>query len=110
MTKELTLNAYQAQAKTTALYPQEQGLIYTTLGLAGEAGEIANKVKKILRGDTTAAEIKAELEQELGDVLWYVALVAEELGLELNSIGQANLDKLASRAERDQLRGSGDDR
>ncbi|RMF82961.1 MAG: hypothetical protein D6737_00030 [Chloroflexi bacterium] len=106
---------YQQQAKSTAQYPREQGRSYTVLGLAGEAGELANLHKKLLRGDyhSDSKDEAAYIELvrgELGDVLWYAAMVAEEHGLSLAEIAQENLDKLASRQARGVIKGSGDKR
>jgi NTP pyrophosphatase (non-canonical NTP hydrolase) len=109
----MDLDAYQRQARQTALYPQAgSNPIYPTLGLCGEAGEVADKVKKVLRdqGGVFDAEVLAGLKLELGDVLWYVAQLASELGFTLEEIGRANLDKLASRSERNVISGSGDRR
>lgn len=108
----MTLNQYQEQSKATAIYPKEQGLAYVSLGLSAEAGEVANKVKKIIRDDNSQlTPDKAEaISQELGDVLWYVAQLATELGVNLDDVAQGNLDKLLSRKERGQLQGSGDTR
>ena len=83
--------------------------IYPTLGLAGEAGEVAEKVKKVLRdngGEFDAAAVAA-IQKELGDVLWYVARLATELGLDLEDVASHNLAKLADRKARDQLHGGG---
>ena len=107
---DLSFKDYQTRAADTAVYPQEIGAEYTTLGLVGEAGEIANKVKKVLRGDYDRDALREMLVGELGDVLWYVAMLARELDLDLGEIAQANLDKLASRKERGLLTGSGDER
>jgi NTP pyrophosphatase (non-canonical NTP hydrolase) len=104
---------YQALSRRTATYPDAgANLVYPTLGLAGEAGEVAEKVKKLIRDDAGVLtdERRAALGAELGDVLWYVAQVATEAGLDLEAIAQANLDKLASRAQRGVLSGSGDER
>ncbi len=112
MDDRLTLNDYQQQAASTAVYPDEIGLAYTVLGLAGEAGEIANKVKKVYRdsaGQLTPEKCD-ELAGELGDVLWYVAMLAHELNTDLESVAQANLNKLASRKARGKIQGSGDNR
>ena len=104
---------YQERCRATARYPDAgANPIYPTLGLCGEAGEVADKVKKVLRdrqGNFTP-EVIADLKLELGDVLWYVAQLATELGLELEQIAQTNLDKLASRAARNVIGGSGDRR
>jgi NTP pyrophosphatase (non-canonical NTP hydrolase) len=80
------------------------------LGLCGESGEVADKVKKVIRdqGGSFSPEVIEGLKLELGDVLWYVAQLASELGLDLDHVAQANLDKLASRAARNVLSGSGD--
>jgi NTP pyrophosphatase (non-canonical NTP hydrolase) len=109
----MDLDAYQNQARQTALYPQAgSNPIYPTLGLCGEAGEVADKVKKVLRdqGGVFDARVREDLKLELGDVLWYVAQLASELGFSLEEIGQANLAKLASRSERNVISGSGDRR
>jgi NTP pyrophosphatase (non-canonical NTP hydrolase) len=86
--------------------------IYPTLGLCGEAGEVADKVKKVIRDDdgVFSDPVRESLKLELGDVLWYVAQLASELGFDLDSIARANLEKLASRAARNVIAGSGDQR
>jgi len=113
----LLMDEYQQRATTTAIYPgagtgNMQALAYVALGLTGEAGEIANKVKKVLRDDNGEVSTlrRAELFGELGDVLWYAAMLAEELGCSLASVASANLMKLADRQERDVIGGSGDTR
>jgi NTP pyrophosphatase (non-canonical NTP hydrolase) len=109
----LTFADYQARAGDTAQYPDiGHNPIYPTLGLAGEAGEVADKVKKVIRdngGQFDAAAVAA-IQKELGDVLWYVARLASELGLDLDQIAADNLAKLADRKARGKLRGSGDER
>jgi NTP pyrophosphatase (non-canonical NTP hydrolase) len=107
----MDFQAYQLQSRTTARYPNAgSNPIYPTLGLCGESGEVADKVKKVIRdqGGKFSAEVVDGIKLELGDVLWYVSQLASELGLDLNQIAQANLDKLASRAARNVLSGSGD--
>ena len=96
----------------TSLYPEAYRLVYPALGLAGEAGELANKVKKVLRdhGGRLSEEAREAILAELGDVLWYVAQVATDLGESLEAVAQANLAKLRSRKERGRLGGDGDDR
>ena len=112
----LSLNDYQVQAKEFALYPGTYQVVYPALGLAGETGEAVELVKKWIRddhGDTTFDLNPNRLEKlklELGDVLWYLANLASDCGLSLESIAQSNLRKLKSRLERNQIHGSGDDR
>ena len=109
----MDLAEYQQLAARTALYPDRgANPIYPTLGLAGEAGEVCEKVKKVLRdkGGQFDEETVQTIKKELGDVLWYVAMLADELGLSLSEVAEANIEKLASRKERGKLSGSGDDR
>jgi NTP pyrophosphatase (non-canonical NTP hydrolase) len=104
---------YQERCRATARYPDAgANPIYPTLGLCGEAGEVADKVKKVLRdqGGTFSPEVREALKLELGDVLWYVAQLSSELGFELSDIAESNLNKLASRAARNVIAGSGDHR
>jgi NTP pyrophosphatase (non-canonical NTP hydrolase) len=104
---------YQSRARDTARYPQVgSNPIYPTLGLCGEAGEVADKVKKVIRDRDGVFDdaVRDDLRLELGDVLWYVAQLCSELNLELADVAQANLDKLASRAARNVIAGSGDRR
>lgn len=102
----MNFNAYQELAAHTAVYPDP--IIYPTLGLAGEAGEVANKIAKAVR-DGTPIETN-DIAKELGDVLWMLAALASDLGLELGDIAEANLEKLQDRMARGVLRGSGDNR
>lgn len=107
------LSEYQRRSRATAVYPNAgDNLTYPALGLCGEAGEAAEKVKKALRDDggVLTEERRAALAAELGDVLWYVAQLATEAGLELDTIAGENLSKLLSRQDRDVLQGSGDAR
>ena len=106
------LSEYQRLARRTAAYPREAWLAYPALGLAGEAGEIAEHAKKAIRDDagTISDERRAAMARELGDVLWYLAGLATELGLDLDQIARENLEKLLSRQHRGVLSGSGDDR
>jgi NTP pyrophosphatase (non-canonical NTP hydrolase) len=108
----MDLNDYQQAARRTAIYPEAHRVIYPALGLASEAGEVAGKIKKVLRdqaGDFAHAPLEA-IKDELGDVLWYVAVLAGDLGLSLDDIAAANLAKLSSRQERGRLSGGGDRR
>ena len=108
----MELADYQRRSRRTAEYPREAWLAYPALGLAGEAGEVAEHAKKALRDDggEVTAERRDAMGKELGDVLWYVAQLASELSLELEDVAQQNLDKLLSRQRRGVLSGSGDDR
>ncbi len=109
----MDLNAYQDAARQTALYPDAgSNPIYPTLGLTGEAGEVADKVKKVLRDRDGHFDdqIRAEIALELGDVLWYVAQLASEMGYDLEEVANQNLQKLRDRSARGQLKGSGDHR
>ena len=108
----MELSDYQALSRRTAEYPRGAWLAYPALGLAGEAGEVAEHAKKALRDDggEVSDERRAAMAKELGDVLWYVAQIASELGLELEEIAQQNLDKLLSRQRRGVLSGGGDER
>ena len=115
----LTLNAYQAAALQSAVYPgvgrkSLTAVSYVIHGLTGEAGEIANKFKKVLRGDagTTCVtpEVQEALMAEVGDVLWYIAALSAELGFDLDAVATANIDKIRSRQARGALTGSGDNR
>lgn len=122
------INEYQEAASKTIAYDKEEmkrqldsgeiislkALSYVTLGLNGEAGEVANKVKKLIIGygknDIIPIEKIQEIRDELGDVMWYAAILAKELGVSLSSITNANIDKLRGRKERGTLIGSGDNR
>ncbi len=108
-----TFNEYQKQAVKTAIYPHSHSILYPALGLAGEAGEVANKVKKFVRDgydQETFEQKKIELASEVGDVLWYCATLARDIGFNLDDIAKMNLDKLKARAERGTLGGEGDNR
>jgi NTP pyrophosphatase (non-canonical NTP hydrolase) len=108
----MDLSEYQRQSRRTAEYPREAWLAYPALGLAGEAGEVAEHAKKAIRDDggKVSEERRAAMSKELGDVLWYVAQLATELGLDMDEIAGQNLEKLFSRQARGVLSGSGDDR
>jgi NTP pyrophosphatase (non-canonical NTP hydrolase) len=108
----MDLSEYQRLSRRTAEYPREAWLAYPTLGLAGEAGEVAEHAKKAIRDDggSVSEERKVAMSRELGDVLWYVAQIATELGLDLGEIADQNLAKLLSRQQRGVLSGSGDER
>lgn len=104
----MTFEEYQQAARSTALYPAEHQVIYPALGLVGEAGEIANKIKKTLRGDK---ELDRDvLADEMGDVLWYLAALASDLDLNLDDVAQRNVEKLSDRKARGVIKGDGDRR
>lgn len=108
----MDLNEYQKLAVETAVYSQEYSVMYPALGLAAEAGELNNVLKKVLRDNNGYMddEFVKKAKSELGDVLWYVAALCRDLGLELEDVAKSNLEKLAKRKERGTLRGSGDER
>ena len=108
MLTDMCMDEYQEEAKATAIYPQERGLEYLALKLCGEAGEVAEKIGKSIR-DNKPLDDK-DLAKELGDVLWYVANLADFLGYELSEIAEMNLAKLKDRQKRGVLGGSGDNR
>lgn len=106
-------NRYQKACKKTAVYPVVgKGFVYPALGLAGESGEVLEKIKKLFRdnGGELSEENTSEIKKELGDVLWYLAQISTELGLKLSDVVEMNLEKLSSRKDRNQLHGSGDNR
>ena len=103
----MTADFYEARAGQTAIFPKEKALEYLALGLTSEAGEVAGKVKKLIRDGKGDRE---SIAYEVGDVLWYCAVLASELGVSLNTIMQKNLEKLHGRKERGTLAGSGDNR
>ena len=113
MKDQWSLNYYQKQAVKTAIYPDSHKIVYPALGLTGEAGEVANKVKKFVRDgyDVEGFELKkGELASEIGDVLWYCAALANDIGYNLQHIAQGNIHKLNSRAKRGKIGGDGDNR
>ena len=107
----MNLNDYQEQANDMAIYPTEARLTYPALGLTGEAGEVADKVKKLIRDNRplTSTE-RVEIAKEVGDVLWYIAALARDLGVDMETIARLNLEKLNSRKQRGVIGGSGDNR
>lgn len=117
----MDLSTYQEAAKVFAVYPKHTAQHYVIYGLLSEAGEIAGKVKKGIRGDHkkhgegvmqlwSDPVFVAALTHEVGDCLWYLAMICEEFGLDLNEVGKANLEKLLKRKQNGTIRGSGDNR
>ena len=109
----MTFVEYQEAAKRTAVYPEVgAGFVYPALGLCGEAGEVAEKVKKIFRDRSGVVddEVRASVAKELGDCLWYISQIATEFGLSLEEIARGNIEKLLSRKARGMLHGDGDER
>lgn len=114
--EEMNVEEYQKIIKQTAVFPRQIGIAYCGLGLTGEAGEVADKIKKLYRdknlleSNHISDEDKLAIAKELGDVLWYLTATANELGIRLSTIMQMNYDKLIQRRQTNTLHGSGDDR
>ena len=106
----MNFNEYQKLARSTAVYPEESKVIYPALGLCGEAGEVADKIKKTIRGDSTLEKATGSIVDELGDVLWYLAILADDLGVELEDVAKWNVDKLQRRMKSNKIKGDGDNR
>jgi NTP pyrophosphatase (non-canonical NTP hydrolase) len=113
----MELNEYQKKARETAMYPRMgNNYIYPTLGLAGEAGEVVEKIKKLMRNDGVetpdelSVEKRDEIIKEMGDVLWYLSQLASEIGVPFDTVAERNIEKLASRMERGVLNSEGDNR
>jgi len=111
--KRITFDEYQKRSRKTARYPTiGKKFIYPTIGLAGESGEVLEKIKKIFR-DKNARVTKTareELAKEIGDVLWYLTQLSTDLGLSLSEVAEKNLEKLNSRLKRGKIKGNGDNR
>jgi NTP pyrophosphatase (non-canonical NTP hydrolase) len=109
----MNFKEYQERSRKTAIYPDiDSNYIYPTLGLLGESGEIAEKIKKVMRDDNNIInpEKKEEIKKELGDVLWYLSQIASELNISLEDVAYKNIEKLNSRLKRNVIKGSGDNR
>ncbi len=104
----MNFDDYQDRAKEFAMYPPEVELAYLTMGLVGEAGEIANKVKKVYRDGREIS--REDMKSELGDVMWYLSNLAKAYDLPLSEVAESNIDKLQSRADRGKIQGEGDNR
>jgi NTP pyrophosphatase (non-canonical NTP hydrolase) len=113
MNKKITFDQYQKLSNKTAVYPTiGKSFVYPTLGLAGEVGEVVEKVKKAFRDDggRMTKLRKDEIQKELGDVLWYLAQISTQLKLSFSDVADMNLEKLKSRKNRGTIHGSGDNR
>lgn len=108
----MKLNDYQKEALSTAVYGSGDKIIYPTLGLAGEAGEVADKVKKVLRDNAGEFDEvqKVKIAAEIGDVLWYIAALSNDLGFSLEDIANMNIAKLKLRRSNNTIHGEGDNR
>lgn len=108
----MTFDEYQQEASLTAIYPGEMAIVYPLIGLCGETGEVAEKIKKVIRdhnGQFTQ-EVKAEIAKELGDVLWYLSAISSDMGYSLDDVAKMNIAKIRSRNERNSIHGNGDNR
>lgn len=101
---------YQFCTSQTAIYPREKALEYLTLGLVSEAGEVAGKVKKYIRDNSSDTVLKEDMKKELGDIMWYISELSTLFDLKLPDILKVNIDKLKDRKERNVIGGSGDER
>ncbi len=110
--KNMTFAEYEETVKKTAIYPQSHKILYPALGLAGEAGEVANKVKKLIRDGfkNQPKDWRENIASEIGDVLWYCVALSNDLNVPISTVAKDNMDKLLSRFERGTLGGSGDKR
>ena len=108
----MNLDEYQIKATATAIYPEDQAIQYLTLGLVSEAGEVAGKLKKIIRDRNGVIGVyeKGVIADELGDVLWYIACLAVELNITMSTIAENNISKLQDRQSRGVIGGSGSQR
>ena len=108
----MEVKEYQDKALSSAIYKKEHSIIYPTLGISGESGEIAEKIKKVLRDKDSvfSDETKLEIAKEIGDVLWYCNALSRDLGFTLEQVMQMNIDKLESRVQRNLISGNGDNR
>ncbi len=108
----MTFDFYEKKALETAVYGAGNEIIYPALGLANEAGEVLGKIKKVLRDNNGefSGDKKKQIADEVGDVLWYIAAMANDLGISMEEIALSNLVKLKDRQERNVIQGSGDNR
>ena len=107
-----TFNEYQSAAVQTAVYPELIGLMYVTIGLAGETGEVAEKIKKLYRDKNGELDddYRDLIAKEIGDCLWYLAMLCTELDVSFEDVANGNIAKLRSRMAQGTIKGNGDDR
>jgi NTP pyrophosphatase (non-canonical NTP hydrolase) len=106
----MTFDEYQKKTKETAKYPKEHALTYLCLGVASEGGEVAGKMKKFIRDSLNSDDAMEAILAEVGDVLWYCARIADELGVSLEEVAKNNIAKLKDRNSRNVISGNGDNR
>ena len=109
----MTFNDYQKETNKTAIYPDRgHNFVYPVLGMVGEAGEVAEKIKKVWRdkNNVVSDDDKTEIKKEMGDVLWYLSQLATELEIDFEDVANTNILKINSRLERHKLNGDGDNR
>ena len=106
----MDMNQYQEAARETAIFPKDKSLMYLTLGICGEAGEIAEKVKKHIRDNTSHHQLRESLILEIGDVMWYLANLADAIHVDMDWIAIQNIEKIKSRMNRNKIQGNGDNR
>lgn len=108
----MDLDQYQMQSNKTAIYPEDRAVEYLVLGMCSEAGEVAGKLKKIIRDNNQVIDDskRLELSKEIGDVLWYVSQLALELNIPLSIIAEQNIAKLQERSKNNLISGDGDNR
>ena len=108
----MTFNEYKNEAIKTAIYHQHYKIIYPALGMCGECGEVAEKIKKVIRDNQGIfdADKTKEIEKELGDVLWYIANICNDLNIDFDNVAQNNVNKINARVQNNTLHGNGDNR
>ena len=109
----MTFEEYQKETSKTAIYPKVgEDFVYPALGLAGETGEVFEKIKKLFRdkGGKIDDEFKTSISKELGDILWYLSQLCTELGISLEEVVKMNVEKISTRYEKEMIHGSGDNR
>ncbi len=108
----MEMNEYQQAALQTAVYPQEMKIVYPLIGITGETGEVAEKIKKVIRDNNAvfSDDDRREIAKEIGDILWYISSLSSDIGYSLDEIAAMNIDKITSRNERGKIHGEGDNR